>query len=98
MKDEAFRIEIWGALLDEKSFRLESTRPIGAGIHIWAKGESGKRIHIKVAQPRDVTTRDNGVTIPWARYIQLDDRTVPAVNGSPALRILPLHADRTGAI
>ena len=98
IKDKPFRIEIWGTLRPEASFRLDSARALGAGLHIRATADTGSRIWIKVAQPRDVTTGDDRVTIGSARYIQVDRRTVPMVPGTSALRILPLHADRTGAV
>jgi hypothetical protein len=89
--EQPLHLEVWGAPLCGEAgqvFRLEKVHAFGAGLLIWVKSDlNGQRVFIKVAQPRDVQQRENGVAIGRAKYVQVNKSTVKMAPGFPAISL-----------
>ena len=80
------RVQVWGEAL-EGELRVESVMAIGAGLHLYLVPASGKRTHLKIAQPGRATGGGDRWSIGFARYVEwrrrrlsrADDPAVPAV-------------------
>lgn len=91
LKNVPLRLEIWGTPLGSsrnETYRLDMVQAFGAGLLVWATSNvNDQRIFVKVAQPRDVRHHEKGVTVGWAKYVQVNKSTVPVVRGAPALNL-----------
>ena len=60
------------------TFIVQSVRALGPGLHFYLRPlPQGSPIHLKIAQPREATVDDAGVTIREAKYVQWAGRKVP---------------------
>jgi hypothetical protein len=81
------RIQVWGATpaaLDVEQPRLANTWGLGAGLHFHIEGALPRKIHIKVAQPRNCVIVGDRLVIQDAKYVQVQGRNMPRTAGTPA--------------
>src|SRR6266568_7882385 len=75
------RVLAWDSELpghSAETFIVQSVRALGAGLHLYLRPlPQGSPIHLKIAQPREATVDDAGVTIREAKYVQWVGRKVP---------------------
>lgn len=93
LQGRTVEVLVWGAHLrgtDGAVITLTSTRAFGAGLHCYFQVGAGTSTrHLKVAQPSRARVTGDRVLIETARYIQWDDKRLPAVIGAPALSVIP---------
>ena len=68
-------VAMWGAVPDQSAFVIDSVRSLGAGLLILLRRASdGRRILLKVAQPKSASITPVRAAIAHARYVQWDRR------------------------
>ena len=81
------RIQVWDATpseLEAEQLRLANTWGLGAGLHFYIEGALPRKIHIKVAQPRNCEIVGDRLVIQDAKYVQVQGRNMPRKTGTPA--------------
>jgi len=79
---------LWGAVVPAVgSITVESVNVIGAGLHVYFRTPGAGAMHLKVAQPRQVSLRPGQVLIGTARYVQWESKRIPVAEGVPAFSL-----------
>ena len=85
------QVQVWGTPLTlghDTGFRVETVRAFGAAVLIWLRPLSeGRPILLKIAQPRPALMQGQTIEIRQARYVQWNNRQLPPVADSPAVKI-----------
>jgi GNAT superfamily N-acetyltransferase len=89
-KGRTATVRIWGdspAEFGHGEQLLTRVWALGAGLHFHLKLADGPSRHVKVAQPRDWSTRESSLIIGTAKYVQVSGSTVRRVIGQPAFEL-----------
>lgn len=84
-------IKVWGAPLPTvpgATTTLQSTRALGAGIHLYLQVEGQRRpLHIKIAQPDGARADEGSVVISGAEYVQCAGTNMARASHAPAVEV-----------
>jgi hypothetical protein len=89
-RNQAVEVRLWGGSPPDSgsgTFVLTDVNVISAGTHVYFSTSDGTRMHLKVAQPRDVRLTTGAVVIAEARYIQWNRTRIRPQPGAPAAAI-----------
>jgi hypothetical protein len=89
-------VSVWslrGAGLEAGEYRVVNIWALGAGLHIYIATTSGRRVHIKIAQPQHYEVQADRLVIENAKYVQVAGRTMPRTS-TPAfiMEVIPSNA------
>ena len=90
-RNRPVEIRIWGDQVPPNagaSFRIESVRALGAGLHLFVRSGDGPLKHLKIAQPRDAEVTERVAEIGEAAYVQWLDQRQTRRLGHPALELI----------
>lgn len=86
-------VQAWGVTLPlpvpfDQPLTLAAVNAFGAGLHLYLRsGTSARPMHLKVAQPKQITFTADGLIVESAAYVQWLGRSLRKVSGKPAVTL-----------
>jgi hypothetical protein len=86
-RGRSVEVRFCGAPPAEEHLVLASVNIISVGVHVFFTEPSGRLLHLKIAQPSQVTISPDRVVISAAKYVQWQGKKVKSIPGSDAVSI-----------
>lgn len=81
-------VALWGAATpDRTAVVVESVNVLGAGVHVFFRGQGSSAFHLKIAQPGDVRIDREQIVVGGARYVQWQGQRAARAAGVAAVCI-----------